>query len=337
MLDLFCLDEKYSTTRLLTQEKPKMINSPEDKFQTILSLLENEGRKGEGGLRTKGYFKKSYEDKPLISIVTVVYNGEKYLEETIQSIINQTYENIEYIIIDGASTDGTVDIIKKYENQIDYWVSEKDDGIYNAMNKGLDLSSGEWVNFMNSGDKFIDFNTIKELKFDDFSASHNVGIITGFVKIVDIHGNWLGYRHPYQTLEDCCFVKDNCIAHQATFISANTLKKVGHFSIEYKIQGDYDYWLKAKKLNIKILQLKKDVALFSNDGLSSNHSLLYLSIREKYRSLYRNNYIGLLKYFYLLSRSLLAIGCKMGVKRIFGKRLSEKISNYNFKKRQVSI
>jgi len=105
-----------------------ILNEKEDNSKLFLS--EGENRKGEGGQRTKGHFKKSYEKKPLISVITVVFNGEKYLEETITSVINQTYENVEYIIIDGGSTDGTLDIIKRYEDKIDYWVSEKDNGIY---------------------------------------------------------------------------------------------------------------------------------------------------------------------------------------------------------------
>ena len=121
MTDILSLDEGYSTTRLLTQEKPQIINTTEDKFETVLFLPKGENRKGEGGLRTKGYFKKSFDDKPLISIITVVFNGEKYLEETIQSVINQTYSNVEYIIIDGGSTDGTLDIIKKYEDSGKSW------------------------------------------------------------------------------------------------------------------------------------------------------------------------------------------------------------------------
>jgi glycosyltransferase involved in cell wall biosynthesis len=87
-------------------------------------------------------------------VVTVVYNGETDLEETILSVLTQTYENIEYIIVDGASTDRTLDIIKKYEGRIDCWISEKDNGIYDAMNKGVALASGERINFMNAGDRF---------------------------------------------------------------------------------------------------------------------------------------------------------------------------------------
>lgn len=97
-----------------------------------------------------------------LSVITVVYNGEAFLEDTIKSIINQTYENIEYIVIDGASTDGTLNIIKKYEDKIDYWVSESDLGIYDAMNKGIDVASGEFINFLNAGDRFVDEHVWKK-------------------------------------------------------------------------------------------------------------------------------------------------------------------------------
>ena len=105
----------------------------------------------------------SLNNRPLISIITVVFNCEKYLEETIKSVINQTYDNIEYIIIDGGSSDGTLDIIKKYEDKITYWVSEKDGGIYDAMNKGIELSHGEWINFMNGGDIFFNKTVIEDV------------------------------------------------------------------------------------------------------------------------------------------------------------------------------
>jgi len=95
---------------------------------------------------------ENINEQVLVSIITVVYNGEKYLEQTIKSVINQTYKNIEYIIIDGGSTDGTLDIIKKYEKHISYWVSEPDKGLYDAMNKGIGIAKGELIGMINSDD-----------------------------------------------------------------------------------------------------------------------------------------------------------------------------------------
>jgi len=146
-------NQKYSTTKLLITEKTDN--------KTIL-LSANKYRKAEGGLRTRGYYKKSYKGKPLISIVTVVYNGEKFLEEAIESVINQNYDNIEYIIIDGCSTDNTIDIIKKYDDQIDYWVSEPDHGQSDAFIKAFSICHGKWISWLN-GDDILLPGAIKEL------------------------------------------------------------------------------------------------------------------------------------------------------------------------------
>ena len=108
----------------------------------------------------------------LISVVTVSYNAVATIEQTILSVVNQTYPHIEYIIIDGGSTDGTVDVIKKYADRIAYWVSEPDKGIYDAMNKGIKVATGEWINFMNCGDSFYSVSVLSDV-FKDKSCKEN--------------------------------------------------------------------------------------------------------------------------------------------------------------------
>jgi len=100
---------------------------------------------------------------PLISIITVVYNGKALLEKTIRSVLEQTYHPIEFIIVDGGSNDGTLDIIKRYEKQISTWITEKDEGIYHAMNKGVAMASGAWICFLNCGDVLVNNHTIQEV------------------------------------------------------------------------------------------------------------------------------------------------------------------------------
>ena len=113
-----------------------------------------------GGLRKKNIFKSNSKMKPLISIITVVLNNEKYLQECIDSLNIQKYINYEHIIIDGGSTDNTIKIIKKNEDKIDFWISEKDKGIYDAFNKGMSLAKGEYLGFLNSDDIFYSENTL---------------------------------------------------------------------------------------------------------------------------------------------------------------------------------
>ena len=110
----------------------------------------------EGGLRTKKIFKSSKTNKPLITVITAVYNNEIYLEECIKSLHNQKYDNFEHIILDGGSTDRTLDIIKKYEDKIDYWCSKKDNGIYHAFNNGMKLAKGDYLGFLNSDDVYTE-------------------------------------------------------------------------------------------------------------------------------------------------------------------------------------
>lgn len=260
MTNTICLNENYSTTKLLTKEKPAIANSSKNKFETVLFLLEDENRKGEGGLRTKGYFKESYKNKSLISIVTVVYNGEKHLEQTIQSVISQTYDNVEYIIIDGGSTDGTLDIIKKYENQIDYWVSEPDSGIYCAMNKGIKVASGKFTAFINADDWYekeaIDYISKAYAKEPNIKFFYgDINYIKEDGKVVLWKGNkgenGIGIPHP------SCFIR-------------STILKQNLFNTSFKIAADTELTLKLFKSNITNLYVNQVISNFRSGGISSN-------------------------------------------------------------------
>jgi glycosyltransferase involved in cell wall biosynthesis len=196
-----------------------------------------------GGLRTKGITKQSQENLSLITVVTVVRNGEKTLEETILSVINQTYTNVEYIIVDGASTDGTLDVIRKYEDRIDYWMSEPDKGIYNAMNKGIDLATGEWINFMNSGDGFYSETVLRDI-FEIESIEVDTDIIYGDTLYVYTFDSVVLKAKPIKSI-----LKHLPFSHQASFVKANILKET-KFDDTYKISGDhnlfYNYYINNK-------------------------------------------------------------------------------------------
>jgi len=270
MSDSICIDKRYSTTRLVSKEKPLINNNPNDKFHTVLFLPIGEGRKGDGGLRTRGYLKKTYPDKPLISVITVVFNGEKYLEETILSVINQTYDNVEYIIIDGGSTDGTLDIIKKYEDYIDYWVSEKDNGIYDAMNKGIDVANGDWINFMNADDIFYSTSVLEVVAQAILKTTANHVVVYGKLNLINSKNTVVATLSNDWELAKQGLKTKTTVPHQAAFISTKRILEVGKFNTKYKISGDYD-------LNLRVLDGHE--ALFIDDlvvagmrlgGVSSN-------------------------------------------------------------------
>ncbi|MGB1121829.1 MAG: glycosyltransferase family 2 protein, partial [Saprospiraceae bacterium] len=133
---------------------------------------------------------------PKISVITVVYNGQDFLEGTIRSVMNQTYKHIEYLIIDGKSKDKTVDIIKQYNHYISDWITEQDKGLYDAMNKGLKMATGDFVLFMNAGDQFAD-STVLETVFSKYDATTDV--LYGEVMMVDENRQAIGTRTEITT------------------------------------------------------------------------------------------------------------------------------------------
>lgn len=174
-------------------------------------------------------------NNPLISVVTVSYNAVTTIEHTILSVINQTYPNIEYIIIDGGSTDGTVDIIKKYADRIAYWVSEPDKGIYDAMNKGIKVATGLYTNFMNAGDSFYAEQTVAEVAI--YMKREKPNIIYGDVNCMYSWGNKIAKPLPLEQL----LRKNLVFSHQACFVTSALIKQQP-FEMKYKIASDYNFF-----------------------------------------------------------------------------------------------
>jgi glycosyltransferase involved in cell wall biosynthesis len=202
-------------------------------------------------------------NNPLISVVTVVYNGAASLEQTMLSVISQTYENIEYIIIDGGSTDGTIDIIKKYEKHLACWVSEPDKGIYDAMNKGVGKATGEWINFMNGGDTFYSNTVIADCS----------GYINSDMSILygNVCFNNKTVRVFPETITSLYILMDKMICHQSMF-ARRDLFKIKSFDLQYKIVADKEWLISMIKNGIRMKHVPITVCNYDIFGSSSNVS-----------------------------------------------------------------
>ncbi|MCA5004209.1 glycosyltransferase family 2 protein [Sphingobacterium bovistauri] len=212
---------------------------------------------------------------PKISIITIVYNNVRDIEHTILSVINQTYTNIEYIIIDGASTDGTLDIIHKYRGSIDVLVSEKDSGIYDAMNKGLTRATGDYVLFLNSGDELYDNNTIQTI----VDKGNGADIIYGETKLVDEGRNIVGdRRHKAPNHFDWkSFQYGMNVCHQAIYVKRDIAEP---YDLQYKLSADVDWVIRAAK-NAKTTQnVNCYVARYLVGGMSQKRHKQ--SLKERY-------------------------------------------------------
>lgn len=264
------LTEFFSTTKKVVTERPVLSKKPDDKFETTLFLPACASRQGEGGLRKKGLFKNNDADYPLVTVITIVFNGAEHLEETILSVLNQTYDNVEYILVDGGSLDGTLDIIRKYEHAIDYWVSEKDAGIYDAMNKGIGLATGEWINFMNAGDLFYENKTI-DMVVHKSESDLGVALIYGDIERVSDRYMYLANVKKALspvTIED--FVMKMPICHQSMFFRLWSFKLMGLYNIRYKICADHDWLIKLILNGYRLKYLSVCIASYNMDGVSSS-------------------------------------------------------------------
>jgi len=207
---------------------------------------------------------------PLISIITVVYNCETTLEHTILSVIFQDFKNYEYIIIDGGSTDGTLEIIKKYHDKITLWISEPDKGIYDAMNKGVKNSMGKWCYFLNSGDSLYSYNTLLNIYP---SLIDKYDIVYGSINCITKSNSFEIKPAPIEEL-----VGKMVFCHQAVFIKKNILGDI-KFDINYKIAADFNLFRNLYKRNFIFFRINNIIANYDAEyGISSNN--FYKMLRE---------------------------------------------------------
>jgi len=234
-------------------------------FKNLYTIKSDNLKFLHGGKRVQNYQKNINEIKiPKLTIITAVLNGEKYLEETITSVLNQSFRNFEYIIIDGGSTDNTLNIIKKYNEKLDYWVSDKDKGIYDAFNKGMILARGDYIGIANSDDIYVDdaFQILNRYitKFPkkDFifgSVKKHWGLLHGY-KPWKIYFSW-GFYSSHST---------------GFFIKKESAKKVGLYNLKYKYSSDYDYFYRMivkLKLDGIATKKKEQFGIFRRGGYSS--------------------------------------------------------------------
>lgn len=216
--------------------------------------------------------------KVKISVVTATFNSESVLETAVQSIIHQTYDNIEYIIVDGKSTDRTLDIVKKYESYIDYFVSESDAGIYNAFNKGISLSTGDVIYFLNSDDYFYNDSVLEKV-----AAKFNENPLLNFV-----YGNVLGLEEEtdfsyktgkFMTIQD--FKSGQTYPHQGFFAKKELFLKYGNFDETYQIVADLEFMIKCFMDAEQISEyLNEFIAVFRLGGASNHYSSRQFAIDE---------------------------------------------------------
>ena len=210
-----------------------------------------------------------------LSIITICYN-EPNLEQTCESIVNQTWQDFEWIVIDGGSNKETLDIFEKYKYRIDKFVSEPDDGIYNASNKGLKLATSEYIHFLNAGDSYYDFDVLKNV----FKRSYKEDVLYGEQQEID-RNNVKNIRYSKQPKITKEFLITGCIQTSAAFIKRELFEKYGLFNENYKIVSDYEHFVIFYKNGVKFKHLNFIISKFDKNGVSSNKTFDELHKKER--------------------------------------------------------
>ncbi len=251
-----------------------------------------------GGLRCKGYFKVNDNETPLISILTIVYNDCRNIEKTIRSVISQSYRNVEYIVVDGGSTDDTVDVIRQYENGIDYWLSEKDKGISDAFNKGISLCTGQYVGLLNAGD-WYEPDAIT-LLVETAKKENNPDVVYGKLRFWSENG-----RERIQTPDHRKLNRFMSICHPSVFVNMELYQRTGLFDEQYRIAMDYDFFYRAVNQGACFCYIPDVIANMSDGGISSTNIIKSIQEVAKVKMNHSGSVvIPLFYYMYQIARHM---------------------------------
>lgn len=236
-------------------------------------------------------------DTPIISVITVCYNAVANIEETMLSVLNQRYDKVEYIVIDGGSKDGTLDVIKKYANKLAYWISEPDKGIYDAMNKGIAKATGDWINFMNAGDKFINEEVLNKSFVSRYSD--DVDILYGDVIFQYKFGKRMVEAGSIEQI-----VNHMVFSHQSTFIRKIIAQR--GFDIKWKLAADYNlllgYYFEGKKcihIHVAIAIVEMDHGATYDNYFKSRKEVLHIHKQFDYSLFkrYKFYFVDLFRFY----------------------------------------
>lgn len=243
--------------------------------------------------------------EPKVSVITVSYNAESEIEETILSVIGQDYPNIEYIIVDGGSKDNTIEIVRKYESNISKWISEPDKGCYDAMNKGIDLANGEWIIFMNSGDSFFSNDSVRNALFN----AMDYDVIYGDTKVVADFGSYEIRPFPVNFLDKGVMP----FYHQSCFVRTSIMRR-HKFNLKYKICADFEVFYSIRKTSTKFFYLPLTLSNYNISGGSLSF--------DNPMEVYKENFVIMNNYDFLSYYNLYKRLAKWIVKKLFFKLFS---------------
>jgi glycosyltransferase involved in cell wall biosynthesis len=259
---------------------------------------------------------------PKITVIVAVYNAKNTLKQCIDSILNQSYSNTELIIIDGGSTDGSVDILKQNNQKIDYWISEPDKGIYNAWNKAIPRLTGDWVCFLGADDYFFNQEVLSIMVHYLDNLSENIGVVYSRIMLIGIDGEtlfsigdtWEKARRSYPYTMP--------IPHPGALHRASLFKEYGLFNEAFKIAGDYEFLLRVFK-NKEALYIPDLLSVGMRQGGISSNPYNSLDQLKEVRSAQQSNGVSGVSIYWILA--VVRVYIRLIIWRLLGEATSRKL------------